>query len=246
MNEHPEELLAAFVDGELNERDTRAVEAHVKSCARCADEIALAGRAVTALGALEDVPAPLGLSTRATQQARPVRPFAERLQWAAGIAAAAALIGIFAVIALRSNTADDLSSGRGAGGEAGPMFTPPAEGAGGAGGGNFVYTDADYTDEALQAMVRREAGVEDSGGGDGVLTSASTLSEAEIAAATECVERAGLEAQQGAVLIRVEAARYKGDPAYVVLFSRGDTIEVWVVDRTTCGIRYVATSRRQT
>ncbi|MEX2458583.1 MAG: zf-HC2 domain-containing protein [Actinomycetota bacterium] len=245
MKEHPEELLAAFADGDLRERDRVAVEAHLAECEQCSHELVLARRAVTALSGLEEVPAPLGLGTRAIQQAKPVRAWGERLQWAAGIGAAAALIGIFAVIAVRSSTDDARpldAAGPGAataesdadgGGEGAPVSAQP-----------FISSDADYDAEALTALVRREAGAQADGGDDGVRAT-SALSEEEIAIATECVERAGLRAQEGAVLIRVEAARYEGDLAYVVLFERDETVEVWVVDRETCGIRYVASAQRE-
>lgn len=36
----PEEKLGAFLDGELSERDSAAVQAHVRSCKPCADAVA--------------------------------------------------------------------------------------------------------------------------------------------------------------------------------------------------------------
>lgn len=245
MKEHPEELLAAFADGDLRERDRAAVEAHLAECEQCSQELVLARRAVTALSGLEEVPAPLGLGARAIQQAKPVRAWGERLQWAAGIGAAAALIGIFAVIAVRSGTVAGVRGDEGAA----PAMTAENDAAGGGGDGapeaasQFVSTDADYDAEELQDLVRTEAGADDAGPPGVRVTSA--LSEAEIAEATRCVERAGLQAQEGAVLIRVEAARYEGDSAYVVLFERDETVEVWVVDRETCGILYVASAQRE-
>jgi anti-sigma factor RsiW len=246
MKEHPEELLAAFADGDLRERDREAVEAHLAECEQCSQELVLARRAVTALSGLEEMPAPLGLATPAIQQAKPVRRWGERLQWAAGIGAAAALIGVFAVIAIRSGT--DVAPTSDA---AGPAMTAEGDAAGGGGDGGaeaasqFVSTDADYDAEELQDLVRTEAGADDATPSPAAVRVSSALSEAEIAEATRCVERAGLQAQEGAVLIRVEAARYEGDLAYVVLFERDETVEVWVVDRETCGILYVASAQRE-
>ena len=60
---HPEELLAAFVDGTATVRDRAEVEAHLTFCAICRDEVDLARAGRAALRSLPEVDAPpLGLT----------------------------------------------------------------------------------------------------------------------------------------------------------------------------------------
>nr|MBA3690769.1 zf-HC2 domain-containing protein [Actinomycetota bacterium] len=48
----PDDLLAATVDGTLSEADRHAVETHLRTCARCRDQVEAAGRARAVLKAL--------------------------------------------------------------------------------------------------------------------------------------------------------------------------------------------------
>ena len=238
---HPEELLAAYVDGDLADDDRRVVDDHVAACARCADEVALARRARDAMAALEPAPAPLGLGTPAIQRARASRR-ADRLRWVAGAAAAAVVLAV-GVVVVRQGVVGQLGSGQ----DAGSAEDAPAPGGEGGGGGEptplaaprFLRTGNDYTAEDLQAIVRGS-------NGDALTSSeygARALNASDLGEAADCIDRAGLEAQEGAELLSVELARFEGDPAYVVLFRREDTTEIWAVDRDACEIRYAATSR---
>jgi hypothetical protein len=244
MNDrHPEELLAAYVDGELNAADRRAVEAHAASCAVCTEELALARRAVAALGALDDVPAPAGLATPAIQRAKPEARWVRRLGWAAAGTAAAAVIALFAVTQLGGGTAADLGpqSGRDVAEQAGG---PEGDAAGApVAGPMFLDSTADYSSEEVSELVRRSQKDEDVvlSGADGGST--HSLDSPQGRAAVECIDRAGLRGDETTTLLRIEAARFEGTPAYIVLFRRGDeAFEVWVVDRQTCGILHVASS----
>lgn len=92
MTEHPEELLAAYVDGELDAADRRAVQAHLRSCERCRGEVEMARVARDALTSLPEVPAPEGTAFRVLREAR--RPPATGRVWriatAVGVAASLA------------------------------------------------------------------------------------------------------------------------------------------------------------
>ena len=56
---HPEELLAEYVDGSLQQDERTAVDAHIAACERCRDEVASARRARTALSALPEADLPI-------------------------------------------------------------------------------------------------------------------------------------------------------------------------------------------
>ena len=99
---HPEDLLADYVDGTLAERERAVVDAHLDGCARCSAEVRQAEAAKTALSELEDVPVPFGVTGPVLAEAG--RRFERRpgvvwgrFQWAAGLAAAAALILVVAL-----------------------------------------------------------------------------------------------------------------------------------------------------
>ena len=106
---HPEDLLADYVDGTLAERERAVVDTHLDGCARCSAEIRQAEAAKTALSELEDVPVPFGVTgpvlAEAGRRFERRRGVAwERFQWAAGLAAAAALV---LVVALNLGGGDD-------------------------------------------------------------------------------------------------------------------------------------------
>jgi hypothetical protein len=236
---HPEELLAPFVDGELTGDEHRAVEAHVASCPVCAREVGLARRAALALGGLDQVPSPAGLSTPAIQHARPGSRLVRRLGWAATGAAAAALVTIFAVSQLTSSkgAADSALPGRVAT-NAGPGDVAPE-----ALSSMPLYTesDRDYSQDALRERLRADRRASATAAYDQAKASDETLQSPEGQAALLCVNSAGLRADEGAKLIQIELARYEGAPAYVVLFWRSaDSLELWVVDQETCQIRFLA------
>lgn len=99
---HPEELLAEYVDGSLSDQDRAVVEAHLESCARCRDEVALSRGGVSAIRSLPEVPAPSDLG-HSIEQARAASPIgatgasfaARRYRFLAVAAAAAVVAAIF-------------------------------------------------------------------------------------------------------------------------------------------------------
>jgi hypothetical protein len=110
---HPEELLAAYVDGSLGPSEREAAEAHLAVCGSCRQDVEHAAAARAALLALPELDAP-GLAERgvaalgATAASAPTdlaerrrgRPWGERwgrVAWSAGLAAAAVIAVVFLV-----------------------------------------------------------------------------------------------------------------------------------------------------
>ena len=67
---HPDDLLADYVDGTLDERARADVDTHLLGCERCRDEVRLAGTAKAALVELEDRPVPFGVTGRRASRRR--------------------------------------------------------------------------------------------------------------------------------------------------------------------------------
>src|SRR5438105_5740568 len=123
--EHPEELLAAYVEGSSEPPERQAVESHLDTCAQCRSDVELATSARAAMASLPELEAPglagAGLdgyrspatSVPAVEEAfgagpvptGNVRRLVRRVHWdrvalGAGLAAAAGLFVIFAVIGI--------------------------------------------------------------------------------------------------------------------------------------------------
>src|SRR5439155_9065821 len=81
---HPDALLAEYVDGALAFGERAVVERHLDACERCREEVSLARAAHSALAAVAEAPAPGNLGDAAIADAR---------QRAAGAPAAAAPSG---------------------------------------------------------------------------------------------------------------------------------------------------------
>lgn len=154
--EHPEELLAGYVDDSASPEERRAVEAHLADCSQCRDEVALATSARAALmrlpeleapglaaqglsglreGATDKMVAPVGADTgdeltarreAKREDARGLRQW--RISWAA-LAGAAAVLAVLAVVPLVLNRGggDDLTAGSRTQSEATPAPGAPAE-----------------------------------------------------------------------------------------------------------------------
>ena len=71
---HPEEFLAGYVDGTLPPADRVDVETHLAGCSRCSREVELAGGARAALRSLTEAPVPLGVASKALEEATGARP----------------------------------------------------------------------------------------------------------------------------------------------------------------------------
>lgn len=246
---HPDDLLADHVDGTLTDRERAVVETHLESCARCREEVELARAAVSALRELEDVPVPLGVTDRVIPDARtevPRRPsIASRWQWAAGLAAAAAIVAVIAV---------------NIGGPTGPdgiRAAAPAETAAGGGSDTALSArpvpledqrDVNYDGDDGVLVLAREAirefqvardrdgdrsaatgATADAGAAEAGATLAApmpasglTVAEVDPAPAIRCLRRADVPpADSNMTLVRLVEARYVRDPVYLAVFLQG-------------------------
>jgi hypothetical protein len=265
MNDHPHDLLAEYVDGELSADARATVEAHLASCPACTEEVSLAQEARAAVRSLPEVPAPAGVSLAVRRRAR--RP-PRAGRWVAA-AAAAVVVGVGAIVVLRLPGGQGLQSAGGGGDGAGPQSAPAAprpaaedsteEGSqafGTAAGPAVVYleTDRDYDPAALARLAPRLRGRAEASlragfpGTTRRFFDELTLDAVSPAArqAVRCASR-GLPPDQPAAPFRIEAARFQGEPVYVAAFLRGpdpsarhDRVLIWVVSRETCTLRYFA------
>ncbi len=256
---HPDDLLADYVDGTLAERDRAAVDAHLTGCARCSVEVRQAEAAMAALSELEDVPVPFGVTGPVLAEAG--RRFERRpgvvwgrFQWAAGLAAAAALVLVVALnlggedaqnAAAPERTAADAGGTGAAGAEAAtPGVIPFA--------GLERQTRVSYDEAGIHEVASDAAGAvlaaEDAGGSQ---AAASTVpdSKERTSLARACIDQSGVRGPND-VLIRLIEARFEGTPAFIGVFAEGpgagqaaDHIVVFVVARDDCRILSTASQR---
>lgn len=257
---HPEDLLADYVDGTLDERRRAEVDAHLQGCGRCRDEVRLAGAAKASLAELEDVAVPFGVTGPAVIEAG--RRFEQRgttwdrFRWAAGLAAAAALV---LVVALNLGRGDRQNAAQ-----------PAAAGATGATGAAEAGSAAD-TAVPFQGVERQPHVTYDEAGIQAVAIQARNAlvaaekseTKAALAApdatvrfgaaggARRCIQRSGLPTDDPRdVLIRLIEAKFEGTPAFIAVFGESpgagqpaDHVVVWVVSSGDCRILHTASQR---
>jgi hypothetical protein len=253
---HPEDLLADYVDGTLPEHERAVVDAHLTGCAQCREETELARGAVTALASLPEEPVPLGVTGPVLAEAG--RRFERRrtanwrrLQWAAGAAAAAALVAVFALNGMGdpepardAATVSDESAE--AGGEAPAAATAEAFGP-----ALQDQADVNYDEDGVRSLAE-DASAAAQRTTDGGTTGSTGADEggaaAELAASADqalsCLGQAGAPLNdENSTLIRLIEARFQRTPAYFAVFLQGpgagqppDHAVVWVVARNDCRI----------
>jgi len=250
--DHPEEALAGFVDGTLPDDERRLVEAHVRTCATCRDEVDLARASLSATAGLPEADAP-GLDAAAiAETARTVVPMRARARAAdssersgrllavIGSLAAAAIAGVFVVGLLR---------GPGGGGSAttgalAPSVTavPPQPTEGFQAGPSAGVAPSPVTGVAVDenftpASVARSL----AGGSDmGLLqprAGARRLRAHDVAVTTLCAQGAVGTAERPALLVR---ATFEGRPAFVTAFRApgSPNVRVVVTSARTCSVLY--------
>ena len=236
---HPEELLAGYVDGALEEHERVVLDAHLATCETCREEVALASRARQALAGLPEVPMPVGVTRPvvaevARQMAKPApTSWRARAYAAAGLAAAAALV---AVIVL-GNLGGVGSNGGGAGGGVAEGPAPAESATAAASAAIALERQAiDYDPESVRELA--DVAAERSAGG--AAPSAEDSAAFVDDPAFECVAR-GSSVTPGDRLVRLIEARYEGEPAYLAVFLSNpkageppDTVLVWVVAKRGC------------
>ena len=258
---HPEDLLADYVGGTLDQRERAAVDAHLPGCARCSAEVRQAEAARAALSELEDVPVPFGVTGPVLAEAG--RRFERRrgvawgrFQWAAGLAAAAAFV---VVVALNVGGEDAQNA-------AAPERTTAVAGGTSAEGGaeaatpgviHFAglerQTDVNYDEAGIRAVATEAAGAvvaaEDARGTQAALASTVQDSKERTSLAKECVDQSGVRGPND-VLIRLIEAQFEGTPAYIGVYSEGpgagqapDHIVVFVVAKDDGRILSTASQR---
>jgi putative zinc finger protein len=256
ITEHPDDLLAEYVEGALGTEGRARVEAHLPACDRCREEVALATEARAALATVPEAAPPPGLELAVRRRSRgPTR----RVWIAAGAAAAAAAVLLGAIVVLGS-----LGEQQGAPGAAGPPGAPQEERGASPTNGQELQaagadltvrrTGRDYTPTTLAALGRRLR--------DQASTTLATRTDRtseefyagfefeslspEVRRTVNCVFRE-VPPEQLLVPYSIQEASFQGEPAYVAAFLQGpspdtpfDRVLIWVVDLKTCSLRYYA------
>ena len=255
---HPEELLADYVDGTLDDEQRAVVDAHLPGCETCRDEIELARGAVAALASLEDEPVPFGVTGPVLAEAgrrferRRVLVW-ERLQWAAGLAAAAALVLVVALNIGNGSDREDAAS-LGSSTAADGQVEAPEGGAAEtalafAFQGLEVQDDVNYVADGISSLATVAAEVISGRapaetGGDQRYTPADE--------ALACIEQSGAPTVDDPrdTLMRLIEAEYEGTPAYIAVYAESpgagqpaDTVVVWAVAKSGCQILTTASLR---
>jgi anti-sigma factor RsiW len=236
---HPEDLLADYVDGALTDAERAVVDAHLATCQTCREEVAAAGVAIAALATLEQEPVPLGVTAPVLAEARRSverrRPVWARLQWAAGVAAAACLV-LLAVVALPRLGSDD--------GQESSLRAPAAEAEDQATGGaalqaapQLEIVDEDLDERDLRRLARETAKLVPE------LPAAEFASGAPPDDAIACLVASGATMDDQDVLVRIIQGTYLGTPATIGVFHEGpgggrppERVVVWVVGTADCAI----------
>ncbi|HEX2030658.1 MAG TPA: zf-HC2 domain-containing protein [Actinomycetota bacterium] len=269
MNEHPP--LADYVDGSLDRQDRARVEAHVRDCPACREEVELASAAREALAGLPDVEPPPGLTFEVRRRAR--RPRGALAWKVATGAAAAAVLAAGIVVAIGppggplggQPQGAEMDAGGGARGQetavpeaAGPQKDAEAT-ARTAAPVEPIYrqTDRDYDTGTILTLGRRLRDQVRASLRSGFRQPATAFYgdfeldrfPDEARRAVECLLR---EAPPDELVVPylVERASFQGEPAFVGAFLQGpsndepyDRILLWVVAREDCTLRSFATIR---
>jgi hypothetical protein len=246
MNEHPEELLAEYVDGSLAADDRATVEAHLASCSVCVEEVAVAEQARMVLTELPEVPVPFGTEQRILQRTRGKGRWESPFAWrAARVAAvAAAVVGVGTAVFLGTLRGGDEELAPGAGRQAveaeepaqdaagAPEPSPAAERALGlereAAFPAYTESETNYTSATLTTSVRRFADEARAALGQGFQRTARAFYEVydlrslpePALKAVDCVNT-GVPPDRTVVPFIVEAASFEKRPAYLVVYLRG-------------------------
>jgi predicted anti-sigma-YlaC factor YlaD len=254
---HPEELLAGYVDGALDDTQRAVVDAHLPGCALCTEEIDLAQRAKTSLAALEDAPVPFGVTGPVLAEAgrrfeRRRGVLWQRLQWSAGLAAAAALV---LVVALNIGRGDSEQAAAPASrSEATAPAPEAADAQADAAAPAFLglerQPNVTYDQAGVEAVAQDAASaIAAAQQGRTAALAGSAAQDAGVGQARRCVTRTGLTDPSDR-LVRLIEAEFEGVRAYLAVFAQGpgagqppDHVVVYVVATDDCRILSTASLR---
>jgi predicted anti-sigma-YlaC factor YlaD len=247
---HPEELLAGFVDGTLEDPERAVVDVHLQTCETCREELELARSAKTALASLPEVPVPFGVTGPVLAEAG--RRFERRaktrgrIQWALGAGVAAALV---LVVALNLNLG---SSGRDGGqGTLAADTTTTGTTQGGAGAESATAVglerqpDVNYDDAGVRSLGEDVAAKRSTAAMEAPQASGGAMAFASADPALACLRTAEAPVDQASTdeLVRLIEAKYQGTPAYIAVFlespgagQAADKVVIWVVAKNGCQI----------
>jgi Putative zinc-finger len=239
-----DDLLADAVDGRLSPADRHDVEAHLRTCSRCRDDVAAAGRARDALGSLPDELVPPVDVAAAVAAAGAAAGAPQRWYRAAALVAAAAAIAL-AVLVIPGLTRDGGSpettaavgaAPQEAGMSAADRSASPVPFAGVP---SLEVVGIDFDHASLAALARQTGGVAAPTSGEA--TPQPTVAGPSGEAALACV-RAGAAGAipPDARVERLLAATFGGTPAYISIVARApadDPAGIVVVAVATDGCR---------
>jgi len=260
MNPHDElDLLSLYLDGELDASDRARLDAHVPSCAECRATLIGLQATVADLRTLsEPIPTPQdswALRAAIRRARSPMRKW-QRVSWAAGAVAAAAIV--FAAVTLPgSNRTQDLASGalQGESASGVPIYQS---------GQNLSAIDAQGRLLELVGITGRSGGTPaptapmDAGAGTGAgptenqakNDTASVVTPADAAyslyagtaddhaAIDRCVSVVRDSTQEFLEPLRYEIATYESKPSFLLFFRSSARYELWVVSRSDCTVLY--------
>lgn len=248
---HPEDLLADYVDGTLTDPERAVVREHLAACETCREEVELASGALSTLSLLPEEPVPFGVTGPVLAEARRSverrQPFLQRIQWAAGLAAAACLLAVAVIVGPRllpGGSSDEAM--RSAAGLAEASKAPTLDAALGAAAAlQLERLGVDYDEAAIAELARTSAAK--------APEPPAPEPQAELAALDEgiaCLQRSGIELGEEEQLVRLIEASYLGEPAYVAVLFEGpgaglppDHAVVWVVSTKGCRLLTSASQR---
>jgi hypothetical protein len=249
VNEHPEELLADYVEGSLGSDERVRVDQHLGTCERCREEVALATEARAALASLGDLDPPMGIPLAVRRKGRSAS--SRTLRWAGAAAAAAVLVagGVIVIGDVDLGTKDATDAG-GQAEQPSQLSDAPAPAAESGEAADKAESDAmsaalaapvipvyvqsghDYQPERLASLARRLRDDARAALDAGIARSATDFYAAfdpsaftpEVRQAIRCV-LAEVPPTQLIVPFRIEAASFEGAAAYIAAFLQGPSPE---------------------
>ena len=244
---HPDELLAEYVDGALRGHDLEIVRSHLAECRRCREETALASAAKDALAGMPAPAVPAGLGDAALREVRQrIAPtVADRARRAptwyrwAGAAAAVAAVLVVATLLLPGVGQGPSGASSAAGARASADLAGPL---------TLEVQQTNYDTASLQALGVAVGAAQTAGAS----TPAALHAEATVGPATgspspggtskalDCVNEAWPDLS-GKDPVRLIAARFEGKPAYLAVYLLGpgageppDLLTITVTYARTC------------